>query len=148
MREARLLKKKKKKNTFTIYPDAWIETLGFTDPEEKKSINKRIAAGLYEAEQDYREIRTREGRSVISPTRLMQTEIAAPYTPTRTGKKMICLGSDKKDRASFIAFIKLLIQRGREVFEEWKKGNTHLKYPLGLYPPSMPKLANVVGGMD
>jgi len=61
---------------------------------------------------------------------------------------MICLRSDKEDRISFISFTKILVQWGREVFEEWKKGNTALKYPLGLYPPSMPKLANVVGGLE
>jgi len=147
-REARLLKKKKKKNTFTIYPDAWMEAFGVTDPEERKVFNTRITEGLYKAEQEYRELRAKEGKSVISPARLVQTEIATPYTPKRTGKKMICLGSEKKDRVSFIGFTKLLAQRGREVFEEWKKGSTHLKYPLGLYPPSMPKLANVVGGME
>jgi len=147
-REARLLKKKKKKNTLTIYPDAWMEAFGVTDLEDKKDLNTRITEGLYEAEQEYREQRAKEGKSVISPAKLIQTEIAAPYTPKREGKKMICLGSDKKDRVSFIESAKELIQTGREIFEEWKKGNTALKYPLGLYPPSMPKLANVVGGLE
>ena len=147
-REARLLKKRKKKNTFTIYPDAWMEAFGITDPAERSSINQRIVEGVYEAEQDYREERAREAKTVISPNRLIETEIAAPYTPSRSGKKMICLGTDRQDRVGFIEFVKSLISEAREIYEQWKVGNIHLPYPPGLYPPAMPKLANVVGGLE
>jgi len=37
-------------------------------------MTKQITEGLYEAEQESRELRAIEGKTVISPARLIQTE--------------------------------------------------------------------------
>lgn len=145
-REARLLSKKKKKSRFTIYPDAWMEAFAIEE-SERAQINQRITGRVYQIEAEQRALREEEKRGVLGVKKLCETTIGTPYAPKRTGRRMICLGVNKEERARFIAHAKALFQRAREVYEEWKKGNTSIPYPPGLYPPSMPKLANVVGGL-
>jgi hypothetical protein len=38
---------------------------------------------------------------------------------------------------------KKLMATARAVRERWRQGDTSVRYPPGLFPPSMPKLANV-----
>jgi hypothetical protein len=40
---------------------------------------------------------------------------------------------------------KELMHRARAVRQRWKIGDIAVPYPPGLYPPSMPKLADVLG---
>jgi hypothetical protein len=50
--------------------------------------------------------------------------------------------SENRDlRIRFIQFLKSLFAEARSIRERWKVGDYSLPYPLGLYPPSMPKLA-------
>ena len=46
-------------------------------------------------------------------------------------------------RIAFITFFKKLMATARSVRERWRQGDTSVRYPPGLFPPSMPKLANV-----
>jgi hypothetical protein len=142
--EVRVLVKKKKKNSFTIYPNAWMEAFGIK-AEQQKKINKEIIERVHEKEKSSRELRVKEGRGVVGATRLSTTPIGASYRPNRTGKKMLCLGASKQERQPFIAWAKALFFEAREVYKEWKRGNFSIPYPPGLYPPAFPKLANMVG---
>lgn len=45
---------------------------------------------------------------------------------------------------AIIRFFRALMQKARAVRERWKLGDVTVPYPPGLYPPSMPKLANVL----
>jgi len=35
----------------------------------------------------------------------------------------------------------------REVYERWKEGDYSLELPLGLYPPAMPRTANLADAL-
>jgi REP element-mobilizing transposase RayT len=142
--EARILTKKKKKNTFTIYTNAWMEAFGLS-AKEQKEINQQIILRVYEKEEQLRALRSSHKGSVLGLKRLITTPIASPYRPKRTGKKTLCLGASKQERAPFIAWAKALFLLAKEVYAEWKRGNISIPYPPGLYPPAFPKLANMLG---
>lgn len=144
--EARLLKKGRKANNFKLFPDAWMEAFGITDAKTKREINERIKKAVKEREALHRENRKLEGKTVIGPSKLIATPIGAHYIPERTGKRTWCLATTKELRKDFIRFAKNLVLEGREVFEAWRRGDTKVPYPIGLYPPSMPKLANLFSG--
>ncbi len=57
---------------------------------------------------------------------------------------MACLSDDIQQRVDFIDYLKGLYEKAREVFEKWKTGDYAIPFPLGLYPPSMPKLAEPI----
>ena len=40
--------------------------------------------------------------------------------------------------------LKDLYSKGKEVLKNWKNGDYSVPYPLGLYPPSMPKLGELL----
>ena len=127
--------------TFRIFPDAWLETLGVNCPRERKRCNEEIESKVAAQEAHYREERKRSGVAPIGAGRLQLARIGRSYQPEREGKKMICLGSSKEIRAPFIEFAKELFQSAKEVMAMWKQGDVTVPYPLGLYPPAFPKLA-------
>lgn len=144
--EARLLSRGRKKGSFTVSPDAWIEAFGVTDPQERQAVNQRIVLQVRELEALAREERLRSGLSVIGASRLLNTPIGREFLPQRTGRKSICLSSCSIARIAFIKFAKRLFAEGREIFRRWKLGDLHLLYPIGLYPPSHPRRAELLPG--
>jgi hypothetical protein len=87
--------------------------------------------------------RQRQRKRVIGREKLMQQGLDLTYRPDRKGKKLWCLSDDRTARIEYIRFLKKLKQEARRVLGLWRMGDTSAKYPPGLYPPSMPKLANV-----
>jgi len=57
---------------------------------------------------------------------------------------MCCLSEDRQTRIDFINFLKDLYAKAREIAGKWKQGDFSERLPLGLYPPSMPKLAEPI----
>ena len=49
-------------------------------------------------------------------------------------------------RIRFIQYIKALIAEAREVSRLWRMGDFSRPYPVGLFPPRFPRLANVCPG--
>jgi hypothetical protein len=146
-KEARLLSYKKKAATFRIEPNAWMKAFKITDEAEQQQINDSIVNVLRIKEQEYREIRAKENRSVMGAHRLQAQKPGTPYTPERDGKRMICHSMDRELRRDFIRAINGLIASGKEVLAEWRRGNLGVLYPPGLYPPSLPKRAELFGSV-
>ena len=63
----------------------------------------------------------------------------------RKGRKMWCLADKRSIRVEYINMLKELRKNAREVLALWILGDRTAEYPPGLYPPSFPKLANVIG---
>jgi hypothetical protein len=89
--------------------------------------------------------RARERKSVIGRDRLLSQVLDTTYRPRRKGRRMWCLSEKRSVRIEFIRFLKALMHKAKAVREKWKLGDVTVPYPPGLYPPSMPKLANVLG---
>ena len=98
---------------------------------------------IKDAEEGFEKAREREGKTVIGQAALQAAHLDLDYVPERHGKKMWCICDDKDLRIRFIQWAKSLKKQAREVYERWKIGDFSVKYPPGVFPPAIPKLANM-----
>ena len=129
----------------TITPDRWMDCFEMDEASRKKA-KEEIRDGLKRAEDTAKKEREKSGRTAIGQDRLRNSWIELDYQPNRTGKRMYCLGSTKEIRAAYIAFAKTLIETAKKIYNRWKRGDFTEPYPLGLYPPSRPRVVNVLPG--
>jgi hypothetical protein len=139
----RLRNKSRSTHTFRVFPNAWMSAFGIEDSEVKE-VNESILMQVREKEAEYRALRHAEDRTVIGANRLMLQPIDTSYTPHREGRKMWVLSTDKALRKECITWIKSLVEEARRVYGLWKKGDFSCPFPPGLFPPSMPKLAECI----
>lgn len=126
---------------FTLEPNAWLEAFGITSKEEQDKINQRIIDRVALVEERARQKRKREGKHIMGEKRLRNEAFNIAYQASkRSGKKMWCLTEDRPLRIKFISFLKELFDRARAVRARWAVGDYSDPYPMGLYPPSQPKL--------
>jgi hypothetical protein len=131
--------------TFTLEPNAWMEAFGYHLPEEQRKLNEHLVARIRLLEDRAEKERVREKKSVFGRERLLAQVFDTSYRPKRKGRRMWCLSEKRSVRVEFIRFFKALMQKARAVRQKWKLGDVTVPYPPGLYPPSMPKLANALG---
>lgn len=131
--------------TFTLEPNAWMEAFGYHSPEQHQRINEQLIARIRLLEERAEKKRARENRRVFGRERLIAQVFDIAYRPRRTGRRMWCLSEKRRVRVEFISFFKALMRKARAVRERWKLGDVTVPYPPGMYPPSMPKLANALG---
>ncbi len=130
--------------TFTLEPNAWMESFGYHQPEEQQRLNNQLIERIRSLEDRAERKRQRERKRVMGRDRLIAQVFDTSYRPNRTGRRMWCLSEKRSVRHEFIEFFKALMAKARAVRERWKLGDVTVPYPPGLYPPSMPKLANAI----
>ena len=81
---------------------------------------------------------------MLGADQLRNQALNLTYLSKRSGMRMWCLCEDRDFRIRFIQFFKDLFSRARAVRAGWALGDYSEPYPLGLYPPSMPKLAELL----
>lgn len=144
---ARLVSETVKTEVFAIEPNAWLEAFQIKDPEEQERWNSSIFSHIKQLELRAKKRRTLEGKNVFGRRRIISQPMDLLYRPTRHGKRTCCLTEDRTLRISFINSLKTLYAKAKEVALRWKLGDFSLPFPLGLYPPSMPKLAEPIGAL-
>jgi hypothetical protein len=128
--------------TFTLEPNAWMESFGYHSPAEQQRLNNHLIDRIRRLEGRAERKRQRERKRVMGRERLISQVFDTSYRPSRTGRRMWCLSEKRTVRFEFIRFFKELMAKARAVRERWMLGDITVPYPPGLYPPSMPKLAN------
>lgn len=141
----RILRDSKKSHSFTLEPNAWMTAFDITDEREQKDLNRSLVERVKKLEERARRIREQNGHRVMGVERLMNQQIDTEHLSERTGLRSWCLSENRNARIKFIAFLKDLFELARSVRQRWKVGDYSQPYPLGLYPPSMPKLAEPFG---
>jgi hypothetical protein len=141
----RILATSEEMQTFTLEPNAWMDAFGYRSPEEQEKINRQLVARIRLLEERAEKKRAREKKCVFGRERLLAQVFDTTYRPKRRGHRMWCLSEKRSVRVEFIKFFRGLMQKARAVREMWKLGDVTVPYPPGLYPPSMPKLANSIG---
>jgi REP element-mobilizing transposase RayT len=141
---ARLLADSSELQNFKLEPNAWLEVFGVTDPIEQQRMNARVIERVRTLEGRAARAREREKKSVIGRERLITQRFDLTYRPSRKGKRMWCLAERRAIRMAYIRMFKKLKQEARRVLALWRQGDMTERYPPGLYPPSFPKLANVL----
>ena len=129
---------------FVLEPNAWMEAFGYSDLHTQANINEALIRRVRRLEERAEAIRQREKKCIIGRDRLMKQPFDLTYRSRRSGRRMWCLSEKRKERVKFISFFKNLMDEARDIRERWKLGEVGLRYPPGLYPPSMPKLANAL----
>jgi len=143
-RAEELLDASEEVQTFTLEPNAWMESFGYHSPEQQERLNKQLLLHIRLLEERAEKTRVREKKRVMGKERLIAQVFDTSYRPKRSGRRMWCLSEKRSVRVEFIRFFKALMQKARAVRERWKMGDVTVPYPPGLYPPSMPKLANAL----
>jgi hypothetical protein len=138
-----ILAKSEEVQTFTLEPNAWMEAFGYTSQEVQQRINKRLVERIRLLEHRAEVRRVKNHKRVMGRERLLTQVFDTTYRPQRSGRRMWCLSEKRSIRVTFIRFFKELMHKARAVRQRWKLGDVTVPYPPGLYPPSMPKLANV-----
>lgn len=141
----RILAESKKSHQFVLEPNAWLEAFDITGKAEQDDYNRILVERVARIEERAERVRLREGRKVMGADRLRKQELDTEYLSTRSGTRSWCLSENRKARVKFIQFLKELFDQARSIRERWKVGDFSHAYPLGLYPPSMPKLAEPLG---
>lgn len=123
-----------------LSPAAWLDALGVYNEEERADLQKRVVQKARQLEQEAREQRIKETRSVFGMATLTRTPIGAHYIPKRRGRRTYVLGSCTRIRKRVLAKLKVLFRESRTMRELQRQGNISLLYPSGLYPASLTKL--------
>ena len=140
-----VLEQSEESHTFILEPNAWLEAFGYRSFQEQEQINKRLVERIRFLEARAERLRRGHNKRVMGRERLMKQVLDTTYRPQRKGRRMWCLSEKRSVRVSFIRFFRELMHKARAVRQKWKAGDVTVPYPPGLYPPSMPKLANVLG---
>jgi REP element-mobilizing transposase RayT len=130
-------------HTLTISPDAWMDFFGVETKEDRSQLNDEVTALIKTQEQRFAAQRKLENKPVIGQAALGACHLNLDYTPKRSGEKMWCICDDKSLRASYIQWAKSIKTEAKRVYESWKKGDFIPSFPPGVFPPAMPKLANM-----
>jgi len=141
IRELRL--KARSSHVLELEPDAWMDFFGIDDADERKLINKKIKWMVQQEEEHFEEIRKKEGKKVMGRHLLATEHLNVHYLPERSGRKTWCICDNKQLRIDYIRWAKALKRKAKEVYTRWKRGDFSVKYPPGVYPPRVPKLANM-----
>jgi REP element-mobilizing transposase RayT len=139
---ARVLALAKETLTFTLSPDAW--TVAFPNQLTTEQFNQKLLKRIREIEQEMAAVR--ESARIILPTeyQLITQPIDIPYSPTTFGRRMWCICRNIPVRVAFITFIKELRAQARNIRLAWTRGDFSLPFPVGLFPPCPPILANML----
>ena len=128
-------------NEFVITPNAWLKA--FKIPESKSlAIKQQIVSEVRRRESLARELRKQESKSVIGREAMLKQALDPYHLSSRDGKRMLCLAASKNLRKQFIAHIESLKKLAKKVQVHWKLGDFSQAFPLGLFPPMLPKLAD------
>lgn len=130
-------------HSLTLQPFAWIHCFAPSpnDSTSTSQVKDEIIQLVREREQSLRQERT---RPCLGAERLRRQPLDAQYTPSKYSRRMWCICADVPLRKAFINWTKGLIRQGREVLRRWRSGDRRAAYPPGLFPPTFPKLANLV----
>ena len=128
--------------TFTLNANAW--TSAFPNQITPERLKERVSRRVHEIEAQMTTIRDSEGISLPSEFEVSSQPIDTPYSPKKFGKRMWCICSDIALRIAFISFIKNLREKARKVRLAWLRGDRAAPFPIGLFPPTQPILANVL----
>lgn len=128
--------------TFTLAPDAWMKafpsSLSVTDLNEK--LLKRVQA----IEAEMAQLRDSKRITLPSADKVFSQPIDAPYAPQSFGRRMWCICWDIPLRVAFIDFVRKLKTQARAVRDRWLQGDLSSPFPVGLFPPPQPMLANLL----
>lgn len=89
------------------------------------------------AEKDYRAEHAGSAYPILHSESMLRS-----YRPEKFGRKSLCLSTVSELSKEYIAFFRDLAEQARETYLRWRDGETHLRFPPGMFAPCMPRVAN------
>ena len=129
-----------------LSPDGWLEIMEVPEGDWIK-INERIVSMVHKADKRYFKKRENAGKKSIGRERLETSPINLNHRSTRKGKRSYCISSSISLRVHIIRTVKALINEGKEILTRWREGDHSCRYPIGIYPPSLPLFGNLMPGV-
>lgn len=137
-----ILKNSTETLTLNLSPEAWLSC--FNLQEQKAEYRTKLITLVYANEQEMRDTRARQNTRVLGRRALLHERFFRAFIPKKFGHRMWCISSDLDLKKRFLNWIKSLLTRGREGLKMWKAGYRDWAYPIEMFPPSFPRLANPV----
>jgi REP element-mobilizing transposase RayT len=127
---------------FILDPESW--TTAFPNYESVEHFNQRVQLRLLQIEAEMAAERQVKQTPLRSAVEILTQPINTSYSPNKFGRRMWCICSDIPLRIAFINFIQDIRKKSRQVRLLWKSGNRSEPFPIGLFPPCQPVLANLL----
>ena len=127
-------------HSFTLEPNAWMESFSETCNADSKVVNTEILAEIRAQEK----LLLQRG-PVVGVEVLTAEPINKKHIPKKHGLRMLCLCSNKALRIAFITWFKILQKEARQVYLAWKLGDFTAKLPPGFFAPGGHLLCNLIG---
>ena len=121
-------------------PNAWLDSFRELRGTKAETVNADIVAMIRENEARYEKVRSSEGREVIGATALQRQSMLKEYRPKKYTSTNRVFADTPEQARSFIQFLNWIFERGKRVYEGWKKGELSLRMPPGLIAPRPPTL--------
>jgi hypothetical protein len=140
----KLLASAKKTHEIVIQPNLWLQCFGITDPAHVARANKAILRRIKLGEEQARELREREGKSVVGAERLIQVRIMAPHTPKRNpnDRRIYFVTSSPTLAFQFKEQFRRFCDKCREVYLKLCRGEYKVEWPPGAIPAAAPPTSN------
>jgi hypothetical protein len=135
--------KSKESHEFKLSPFAWLKCFDVPQSEAAK-IKEQIIQNVRAEEA---RLRAERKYPCVGAEKLRRQPVDIKFTPKKYSRKQWCICDDVEVRIAFIAWVKLERAKARVAYERWCKGERSAEYPPGMFPPSFPKLANLVSGI-
>jgi REP element-mobilizing transposase RayT len=127
---------------FILTPNSW--KIAFPNYASVEHFNQRVKLRLLQIEAEMAAERQAKRVTLPSAIAVLTQPINIHYFPQKFGRRMWCICSDVALRIAFIKFMKELRKKSRQVRLLWKCGNRSEPFPIGLFPPCQPVLANLL----
>ena len=143
----KLCREKESMHDLVLYPNAWMETFGITEPAEVALWNEKIRVAHREMEERARKERKERGGRVLGVKGLLQEPIMKAHKPKEREGRIFVRGSTFEIRKEYIDFYKAACAEYRLLYEtRWRHGDLTVEWPPGMSPPPPPIGANRLGG--
>lgn len=135
--------KASKRHDLTLEPNAWMRSFGIEDSEEIASINKRIIERIEQKEQEARDIRNLERKSVLGVKKLLKQAILMPCKSKKRERRVFFHSSIKELRLIFLEEYREFVSECARCYALLKRG-VHANWPPGAFRPPAPPLASAI----
>jgi REP element-mobilizing transposase RayT len=125
---------------FELFPDYWMSC--FQSDQQPEELNRIILNAIREKEREIDARRLAEKKTLVGAEKLRLMPIASAHSPKKFGRRL--WSRDKQLRKSYISFVKRLVNEAKSVVKRWKTGDFSARFPLGLFPPRLPIMGNLL----
>ncbi len=120
-------------------PNLWMKCFGSVSPNDVEGINRRIIEQIKHNEEEARQKRT---TPVMGISKLRSQPILKPHQPKKKSRKVFVLSSVAELRTAIIAKFYEICKECRRCYERWLQGDFKVKWPSGVFKPSVPSNSN------